>query len=209
MIMDLGTMIGMIQRAVGAKDDQKFGPVTAGAVLAALKRGEVEDVEGVKVEGPRSEELDGRTMKNIGTLDVRARDAFARFARQAKAVAGSMGCDYVMISGNRTWGEQDALYAQGRTVPGQVVTNARGGFSNHNFGIAGDFGVFRGGTYLDETDAKTAAAVHRACAAHAEGCGLDWGGRWDGFPDLPHYEISTTLSMEQKRRRYEQTGTVL
>jgi hypothetical protein len=53
----------------------------------------------------------------------------------------------------RSFAEQDALYAQGRTKPGKIVTKARGGFSNHNFGVAFDIGVFKGGS--DPEKAKT------------------------------------------------------
>ena len=38
----------------------------------------------------------------------------------------------------RTFEEQDALYAQGRTKPGSKVTNAKGGQSIHNYGLAFD-----------------------------------------------------------------------
>ena len=34
---------------------------------------------------------------------------------------------------------QDSLYAQGRTKPGKIVTNARGGSSFHEYGVAFDF----------------------------------------------------------------------
>jgi peptidoglycan L-alanyl-D-glutamate endopeptidase CwlK len=44
----------------------------------------------------------------------------------------------------RTWGEQDALYAQGRTTPGATVTKAKGGYSWHNFGLAVDVAPFDG-----------------------------------------------------------------
>ncbi len=37
------------------------------------------------------------------------------------------------ISTYRSFEEQNKLYAQGRTVPGQVVTKARGGQSPHNY----------------------------------------------------------------------------
>lgn len=49
------------------------------------------------------------------------------------------GWRYYMISGYRPIPEQDGLYAQGRTKPGLIVTNARGGQSYHNQGIALDF----------------------------------------------------------------------
>ena len=49
------------------------------------------------------------------------------------------GVNIRIVQGLRTFAEQDALYAQGRTKPGAKVTNAKGGYSYHNFGIAMDF----------------------------------------------------------------------
>src|SRR6478736_3448878 len=43
-----------------------------------------------------------------------------------------------IVQGLRTIEEQDALYAQGRTIPGKVVTKAKGGSSYHNYGLAID-----------------------------------------------------------------------
>lgn len=43
-----------------------------------------------------------------------------------------------VVQGLRTVEEQDALFAQGRTAPGHIVTNAPGGHSWHNFGLAVD-----------------------------------------------------------------------
>ena len=42
-------------------------------------------------------------------------------------------------SGTRTFQAQDLLYAQGRTSPGGIVTNARGGESAHCYGCANDW----------------------------------------------------------------------
>jgi len=39
----------------------------------------------------------------------------------------------------RSWKYQDQVYAQGRTLPGKIVTPCRGGFSMHNYGLAADF----------------------------------------------------------------------
>ena len=41
----------------------------------------------------------------------------------------------------RTFAYQDWLYAKGRTQPGKKVTNARGGQSLHNYGLAIDFAL--------------------------------------------------------------------
>ena len=152
---------------------------------------------------------DARTLKIIATLDPKAQDRFRRFMAVAQAEAAGYGCAYVLICGQRTWAEQDALYAQGRTTPGARVTKARGGFSNHNFGIAADAGVFCGGKYLDETNPRLAERVHRACAAHAAGFGLAWGGTWARFPDTPHYENASGLTMAEKRQLWQDHGSLL
>lgn len=49
------------------------------------------------------------------------------------------GAHYIATFGYRSYGEQDALFAQGRSIKGKKVTNARGGQSAHNFGLAIDF----------------------------------------------------------------------
>jgi len=48
------------------------------------------------------------------------------------------GINCVVTSGRRTIAEQNKLYAQGRTTPGNIVTKAKGGQSPHNFGLAAD-----------------------------------------------------------------------
>lgn len=190
--MSLVDDIRAIQRIVGVKVDGAFGPATAAAVLARIQ------TQDAKEEG------DARTRAIIATLDPKARPRFEKFMRAARATAAAMGCDYVLISGHRTWEEQDSLFEQRPRV-----TKAAGGYSNHNFGIAADAGVFRNGKYLDDMEPETAEKVHRACAMHAGGLGLEWGGAWKSFPDLPHYEVRTGLNLAAKRALYQRHGSVL
>lgn len=149
-------------------------------------------------------ELDARSIKNLVTLDPKARVIFQNFLMEAKMIAEELGCDYIGISGHRTWEEQDRLFTQR-----PVVTRAAGGYSNHNFGIAMDFGVFRGKTYLDSSNPALASKVHRAVAKIANRHGLEWGGDWPKFRDEPHFEIETGLTMAQKRNVYKKRGSVL
>lgn len=207
-LMDLPTQIKAIQRAVGADADGIFGPSTANLVWRALNRGEHTAETPVPL-SKGFDEIDARSAKNIWTLDPKARHLFRSFYFLANATAATFGCSYLLIGGNRTWDEQDALYAQGRTIKGERVTNAKGGQSNHNFGIAGDFGVFSGKVYLDDSKPGLAAKVHKACSMHAAACGLEWGGSWKSIVDLPHYEVATGLSMMRKRELYKQKGSVL
>jgi len=99
-----------------------------------------------------------------------------------KAVQG-VSATVKIISGTRTFAEQDRLYRQGRDLPGPKVTNARGGQSNHNFGVAWDIGIFQNGQYLD--DSPLYAQVGRI----SKGLDLEWGGDWASFPDEPHFQI--------------------
>jgi len=46
-----------------------------------------------------------------------------------------------IVQGLRTIEEQNDLYAQGRTKAGAKVTNAKGGSSFHNYGLAFDFAL--------------------------------------------------------------------
>lgn len=155
--------------------------------------------------------FDERTERNLATLDPEAQDKFRPFIEEAKKVAAAYGCEYIAISGNRSWKEQDELYSIGRTTQKhrKKVTNARGGQSNHNFRIALDFGVFRKGKYLDNDEPKTASSIHKAVAELAKQFGIEWGGNWKSFKDEPHYEILTGLTLSQKRQRYLKHGTVL
>ena len=73
--------------------------------------------------------------------------------------AAQHGITINVIGGLRTYEEQNELFAQGRTKPGRIVTNARGGFSNHNFGIALDVGVFEGANYLGESPSTKQSAL--------------------------------------------------
>lgn len=139
--------------------------------------------------------MDSRTKKNIETLHPNARE-WALAHLQAIEASGKLppGFSVRIISGTRTWEEQDALYAQGRTTPGTVVTNARGGQSNHNFGIAWDLGIF---------DAKKnylrASPLYAEIGPVGEEIGLEWGGRWQSFRDLPHYQVRTGLKISELR----------
>src|SRR5438105_4239472 len=58
--------------------------------------------------------------------------------RQLASLLANEGIVVRVTQGLRSWPQQDALYAQGRTTPGHVVTNAPGGTSWHNFGCAVD-----------------------------------------------------------------------
>lgn len=144
--------------------------------------------------------LDERSAKNVATLHARVQSIFRDWIAECQIIAKAHGYEYKAISGNRTWEEQAKIYAQGRTAPGKIVTNAKPGYSNHNFGIAVDMGVFKDSKYLDGSKPSEAEAFHRKAAAIAEKYGIEWGGSWKSFKDCPHFEYKTGKALAQLRQ---------
>jgi peptidoglycan L-alanyl-D-glutamate endopeptidase CwlK len=96
-----------------------------------------------------------------------------------------------VTQGLRTWAEQDALYAQGRATPGKVVTNCRGGYSYHNFGLAVDVVPdVDGRDATFQPDWNTAHPSWRRIVAVAVKLGLDSGAMWKSFKDYPHLQLT-------------------
>lgn len=85
----------------------------------------------------------------------------------------------------RTFAESDALYAQGRTAPGEIVTNAKAGQSYHNYALALDFHL--------QVDGKDSWAVDHDWMIVVDifkEAGFTWGGDFAGsFKDYPHFEM--------------------
>lgn len=107
----------------------------------------------------------------------------------------SMGHPVTIFQGFRSFAEQDALYAQGRTKPGAIVTNARGGDSFHNYGVACDIVFVVNGrpSWDSKHPWKTLGTV-------GEKYGLEWGGRWTSFIDLPHFQYTAGYTLDDFKK---------
>ncbi len=92
----------------------------------------------------------------------------------------------------RTFEEQNALYAVGRTKPGKKVTNAKGGQSIHNYGFAVDICLIIDGKTASWDTTKDwdndQIADWYECVKIFAKFGWDWGGNWKTFKDLPHFD---------------------
>ena len=137
--------------------------------------------------------LDPRSAANIATLLPAAQRAARALLAAANDGRLGPGIFVKVIAGTRTYAEQDALYAQGRTTPGPIVTDAPAGFSNHNFGIAFDVGLFNGGVYLNDSP------LYAKVGALGRSQGLEWGGDWTSFPDEPHFQLPWSGSLAEAR----------
>lgn len=142
--------------------------------------------------------VDRRSEANIRSLQLVAQPLARRSLRALRTVE----LDVRVISGTRTYAEQNALFRRGRFKnTGPRVTNARGGQSWHNFGLAWDIGLFDAGKYV------TGDVKYCEAAAHGKiGC-LEWGGDWKAFPDFPHYQVSAEgRSITNARVSFEAGG---
>jgi peptidoglycan L-alanyl-D-glutamate endopeptidase CwlK len=103
----------------------------------------------------------------------------------------------------RTMSEQKALYEQGRSTKGPIVTNAKPGYSFHNYGLAIDFAFV--------IDGKTASWDHKADWDNDKKAdwmevvevfkryGWEWGGDWKTFLDMPHFQKTFGYSTTKLR----------
>ena len=139
--------------------------------------------------------LDDRSERNLATLHPDLINRASAFISAAKSLAAQRGLDVKCICGLRSWSEQEALYAKGRTAPGKIVTKAPAGHSMHNFGLALDIGVFSkyGKTY------HGSHALYRELGPLGESLGFEWGGRWK-FNDEPHYQFRPSWSTKMTER---------
>jgi peptidoglycan L-alanyl-D-glutamate endopeptidase CwlK len=94
--------------------------------------------------------------------------------------------------------EQDALYAQGRTKPGKIITNAKAWQSIHNYGLAFDIvllldkdgdGKFESVSWdtMKDFDGDKIADWGKV-VKYFKSKGWFWGGDWKSIPDTPHFQ---------------------
>ena len=170
--MNIPEVIRAIQKELGIGVDGYAGLETWQAIYNRI-------VPNAQPPAATNDKVDDRSEKVIATLLPEVQP----YARALVTKAGADGITIKVISGLRTYDEQNDLYAQGRTKPGRIVTNARGGYSNHNFGIAFDVGVFEGSQYLDESP------KYKAVGVLGMDLGLEWGGNWKTIQDEPHFQL--------------------
>jgi len=140
-----------------------------------------------------------RTIENLGSLNKKALAKFEPFLAEVEKVMASKGVTVEVISGLRSWAAQAALFAQGRTKTGRIVTKARPGSSWHNYGLAIDLGLFKDGVYLDEKQPVQADKLYAEIGRIAEVHGIEWAGNWKTFTENPHFQITFGKTLAELR----------
>ncbi len=114
----------------------------------------------------------------------------AQQARNFLALTRANGLDVRVIAAFRSWDDSDRDYAQGRTTPGPIISNARGGESYHNWGLAFDAAPFENGTISNNID------LYKQMGRLGVQAGLEWGGNFKDLVDYPHFQNTFGLSTE-------------
>lgn len=180
--------------------DGIFGPKTVNAVTR------FQSVNGLAMNGvvdPRTRQQlfnfnpSGDYSKRPSSLNLSSLNSYvASLAQQFLNLCTANGLNVTIVEAFRSWDEQDTLYAQGRTTSGDIVTDAEGGDSYHNWGLAFDCAPVENGTIAWED-----ADAFNKMGNLGQQVGLEWGGNWTSYDislvDLPHFQYTFGLSTEQ------------
>lgn len=124
-------------------------------------------------------------------------DLHPKVAYMAKAFIDACAEQHIEILVTSTFRDaesQDALYAQGRTQPGNIVTHAKAGQSWHNYRCAFDFvPIVHGKAQWDDP------ALFEKCGQIAESAGLEWAGRWVSMKECCHCQYTHGLTLADLR----------
>jgi len=101
------------------------------------------------------------------------------------AIENVTGRKWIITAGRRTMAEQEALYNQGRSTPGNIVTKAPAGSSAHNFGLAVDLVSIKENGDADWSDNYEG---WKQLADLAVEMGLTAGMYFKSLTDRPHVE---------------------
>ena len=126
--------------------------------------------------------------RNLDDLVPPAKQRAEAFIAAAKA----KGIDLLVTSTYRDNESQDALYAQGRTTPGNVVTKAKAGQSWHNWRCALDVVPLVNGKAIWDDP-----ALWKQVGEIGKSCGLEWAGDWVTFKEFPHFQYTGGMTLAQ------------
>lgn len=121
-------------------------------------------------------------------------------ATQLVEICRRNGIRLIITSTLRDYEKQNDLYAQGRVRPGRIVTNARGGYSQHNFGVAFDVCPIVNGK-CEWNDKK----LWNKIGELGESIGLEQAGRQTGsLRETAHFQYTQGKNLAQLRKEHDE-----
>ena len=139
-----------------------------------------------------------RACRDLNKLSAKGKIACELFLEKCKKA----GLNVLIVETYRSQARQTYLYEQGRTRPGQIVTQIKT-VGYHNTGNAWDICKNVKGHEYDDYSFFT------KCGEIAKSLGIEWGGYWDGFKDTPHFQISNSWVVPKEVEEVEEISIVL
>jgi peptidoglycan L-alanyl-D-glutamate endopeptidase CwlK len=130
--------------------------------------------------------INSRSLDDLLPLVRKRVEAFIKAAQAS-------GIDLLVTSTYRDNESQNALYAQGRTTAGKIVTNAKAGQSFHNYRCAVDVvPIVAGKPRWDVKD-----EVWQTIGKLGKAQGLEWAGDWKRFKEYPHFQYTSGFTLAE------------
>lgn len=155
---------------------------------------------------------DPHTPERVAQLHPKIRAEVASLIEQAEA-GFPLHVAVRVVEHYRSIDYQNQLYAQGRTKPGAIVTNAKGGSSFHNYGLAIDFAILLDTNGDGKFDAlswdikkdndRDGTADWLEVVRIFETAGYEWGGKWSSIKDYPHLQKTFGYTWQQLLAKYQ------
>lgn len=148
--------------------------------------------------------IDTITQQRVQLLHPKIKDEVMFLVNQANTQL-TKHSEIRIVQGYRTIQEQNELYAQGRTKTGKKVTNAKGGQSYHNYGLAIDFALLIDDKQISwdikkDWDGDMISDWMEVVSVFKK-AGWEWGGQWK-FQDNPHFQKTFGYSTQQLLQKY-------
>lgn len=201
----------LIKLFYSIKADGSYGPKTQSAVQMFQKlngfniTGNVDDATFNLITNDvlTNASVDKPSFSKISTLHPKIRFEVLHLTK----LVNKANVKFRIVQGYRTFAEQDALYAQGRTKPGAIVTKARGGLSNHNYGLAIDFCLLHSDgsiswSLMEDADADGQKDWMEVVNIF-KSAGYEWGGNWKNSKDNPHLDKMFNFSIRQLLAKHQ------
>jgi hypothetical protein len=198
-----GDAVARAQLLLGVFDDGRFGQNTRRAVVA------FQQAQGLGLSAADEGKIGRATLAALETANASILGSIAKVDKRNKMIhlhpafrkalavlaeaLDRRGMAALITDGFRSFAEQDALFAQGRTTRGKIVTKAKGGESNHNYGLAVDLYPVLDGRVLTDVPPGTVPArrfkdTQQAIIDEAERAGLSSGIHFSSV-DPPHVQL--------------------
>jgi len=134
--------------------------------------------------------INSRSLDDLLPLVKQRVEAFIKAAKDS-------GIDLLVTSTYRDDESQNALYAQGRTTAGKIVTNAKAGESFHNYRCAVDVVPIINGKPVWDTSYQVWQTIGRL----GKEAGLEWAGDWVKFKEYPHFQYTSGFTLAELKQQ--------